>query len=89
MIETYIDNTSFVTITDNNSTISPIKTNDENYVCYQLSRFSNNTYIINNIQDVSLNYALFGAGAPGDILEINSTYISGTSKTVGKPPTND
>jgi hypothetical protein len=80
IIETYIDKTSFIRVTNNNNNIiNPVKINDENYVCYYLSNFS---YNIDILQDVSLNYALFGGGAPGDNQILNSTYISGVTKTI-------
>lgn len=52
-------------------------TDNPKVVCYYLSEFFSR-YTITISQDVSLNYALFGAGAIGDEQSVISTYVSGT-----------
>jgi len=75
-IISYIDDIIKVT-NKNNTIISKAVTNNTNYTAFYLSNFNVDTYKITVLQDISLNYALFGAGAPGDDQPVESTLVSG------------
>lgn len=83
---------NFIQITKNNDNIKETKL-DKNLNCIlftldSLDNFSD-VYKINILVDLSLNYALFGAGAPGDEQSAKSTLIHGKTQTISKSTIND